>query len=458
MTLGLESDSVTETDKRIDPAIVDQSNGGRQMQDSASIRAEKIIRILKAEVVPALGCTEPASVALAAAIARQAATGTPLSLSVVVSSNVYKNALAVGIPGIKRTGVAIAAALGALGGEPDRKLEVLEKAAGFAAQAAGLVDAGKVAVTVDRRSGIFIDCQMQTDTGNSRCIIEGKHDHVVYLEVNGAIAIDETNQSAQGSSASDIQRGWLKQQRIRALLETVDAMPVDRLSFLLQGRDMNCAVARIGLASPTGLGVGYHTMKLNGKTMEGYVAAYTAAGADARMAGVSLPVMSSAGSGNHGLTAVLSVTAAAEWLKSTEEQLIRALTISHLVTIFIKSYTGSLTPVCGCAVAAGIGASSAIAYLLEGTREQIEGAIQNMCATVTGMICDGGKVGCSLKLHNAAYSAVTCARLAVATVVVPAGNGIVKRQVEQTIANLGAISDPGMAATDLVILDAMMAE
>jgi L-cysteine desulfidase len=414
---------------------------------------------LKSEVVPALGCTEPVAVALAAATARKAVGGKPVSMIVTVSSNVYKNALAVGIPGTDRTGVAIAAALGALGGDPDKKLEVLHGTAAVADDAAKMVDQQKILVKVDRRPGIFIDCQLETSQGSSRCIIEKKHDRIAYLEADGNVLIDQSMMSSDGTSTvSDIQRGWLKQQTIRFLIETIRKIPIKDLSFLLEGRDMNYAVARIGLESKTGMGVGYHSMKHNGNTFEGYVAATTAAGSDARMSGALLPVMSSAGSGNHGLTAVLAVAASAEWLKASESSLIQALAISHLVTIYIKSYTGSLTPVCGCAVAAGTGASAAIASLMDGTISQIEGAIQNMCANVTGMICDGGKVGCSLKLHNAAYSAVMCARLALEDVVVPANNGIIHKRVEKTIAHLGLISDPGMIATDQVILDAMMAE
>ena len=429
------------------------------MQESLAVCSQKIIKILKSEVVPALGCTEPVAVALAAAAARKAVGGLPVSMVVTVSSNVYKNALAVAIPGTDRTGVAIAAALGALGGDPDKKLEVLNGAAAVAEDAAKMVDRQRILVKVDRRPGIFIDCLLKTSQGSSRCIIENKHDRITYLEADGNVLVDQSMMSADGTSTfTDIQRGWLKQQTIRFLIETIRKIPVQDLSFLLEGRDMNCAVARIGLESKTGMGVGYHSMKHNGNTFEGYVAATTAAGSDARMSGALLPVMSSAGSGNHGLTAVLAVAASAEWLKASESSLIRALAISHLITIYIKSYTGSLTPVCGCAVAAGTGASAGIASLLNGTISQIEGAIQNMCANVTGMICDGGKVGCSLKLHNAAYSAVMCARLALEDVVVPASNGIIHKRVEKTIAHLGLISDPGMIATDQVILDAMMAE
>ena len=428
------------------------------MKEMNSVRSEKIVQILHNEVKPALGCTEPVAVALAAATARKAAGEVPVAITIIVSSNVYKNALSVGIPGINRTGVAIAAALGALGGDPDKKLEVLADITSDAAQAAAFVDLGNVKVSVDRRPGIFIDCQLQTREHHSRCIIEGRHDQIVYLEVDGRILQDTSNQiSRSDHSTADVQRGWLKQQSLTDLFESLLDMPLEYLSFLLEGRDMNCAIAKPALENPIGMGVGYHLMKLNGQSMEGYVAAFTAAGSDARMAGISKPVMSSAGSGNHGLTAVLSVTAAAEWLRKSEEKLIRALAISHLITVYIKCHTGSLTPVCGCAVAAGTGASAAITYLLGGTIQQIKGAIQNMSANITGMICDGGKVGCSLKLHNATFSAVTCARLSMADVVVPPGNGIIHPQVEQTIANLGTISDPGMIATDQVILDVMIA-
>ncbi|MFA6669737.1 MAG: L-serine ammonia-lyase, iron-sulfur-dependent, subunit alpha, partial [Bacillota bacterium] len=374
-----------------------------------------IIEILHREVVPALGCTEPAAVALAVANARRAVGGEPKKISVKVSSNIYKNGVAVGIPGIDRVGIDVAAALGAVAGQADRGLEVLESVDKVGADTAiGLVDRKAVKVEVLDRPGVYVDCRLETDSGTGRCVIEDGHTIIVLVEANGKTILKrDGNKKNSGNEL----RAWLQTMRIAQLVDLIRGIPYEKISFMLDGRDMNLAVAAKGLKEKTGMGVGYSMYNSIKKgvlsnDLHNYAAALTAAGADVRMAGVKMAGMSSAGSGNHGITAILPVTAVAERIKATEEELARALALSHIVTIYIKSYTGKLSALCGCAVAAAIGASCGIAFLYGADNRQIEGAIKNMVANITGMICDGGKVGCALKLSTAAYAALQSAILA----------------------------------------------
>ncbi len=421
---------------------------------------KKLVELLKKEVTPALGCTEPVAVALAAANAVQAVGGQPDEIYVKVSTNIYKNAMAVGIPGIDRVGTDVAAALGAMTGQADKGLEVLDNAGGEGTgKALELVDSGKVHVELLDRTGVYVDCQVDTDKGRGRCVVEDGHTNIVLVEANGEIL--RRGEKLDKQSASEELNKWLKERKISEILDMVKDIPYDEIEFLLEGRDMNLNIANMGLKDKIGMGIGYTTGKLMEKGImsndwTGYAAALTAAGADVRMAGIKMPVMSSAGSGNHGLTAILPVVAVAEKNGIDDQRLARALALSHLITVYVKSYTGKLSPLCGCAVAAGIGASSAIAFMLGAGNGQIEGAIKNVVANVTGLICDGGKVGCALKLSTAAYAAVQSAILAMEGSIVPGDNGIVHSSVERTIQNLGKISYPGMMETDSVILNVML--
>lgn len=420
----------------------------------------KLVQILKKEVVPALGCTEPVAVALAAANAAKAAGGQPLEIFVKASNNVYKNGMSVGIPGVDRVGIDVAAALGAFGGNPGKGLEVLEDIDDLSRERAlALVDGGKVKVEVRDRIGVFVDCLVQADKGTGRCVIEGGHTNIVLIEANGKV-IEKAGNSEKKENHSKLMR-WLQGKKVSEIADMVRDIPYQDISFMLDGRDMNLAVARKGLQEKVGMGVGYNMYRLMEKGVLSsdtgeYAAALTAAGADVRMAGVRMPVMSSAGSGNHGLTAILPVVAVAEKTGADDRMLARALALSHLVTVYIKSYTGKLSALCGCAVAAAIGASAGIALLMRGSNKQIEGAIKNMVANVTGMICDGGKVGCALKLSTAASAAYQSVLLAMEGSVVPCDNGIIHCTVEKTIQNLGKVSYPGMLETDKVILEVMV--
>ena len=247
---------------------------------------------------------------------------------------------------------------------------------------------------------------------------------------------------------------------IKELVENIEKLNFEDIKFLLDGISMNEEIAKVGLEGKVGIGVGYGMKKsmeegLLGDDLMNQAMMITAAASDARMAGVKMPVMSSNGSGNHGLTAILPIVAYNKKFPKTEEELAKALAISHLVTAYVKNFTGRLSAVCGCGVAASTGATAAISWLMSKDINQIEGAIENMVANLSGMICDGAKAGCALKLASAASAAVQSAIIAKQGCYVPPMNGIVGSRVEQSIKNLGKVSDKGMSTTDKVIINVM---
>lgn len=410
-----------------------------------------------------MGCTEPGAVALAAAYAREALKEeTVKRIKVTVNANVYKNGVAVGIPGTGETGFFIAAALGVIKGHPERQLAVLadvlprelEKAREMVAQ-------NIIEVQVDEeKESLWIQVRLETDRGWSQAVIAEKHTQVISIQRNGEELFSQGSlQEGEGLDHRQVLKG--DDLRIVHLVEAVEAMPLEQLEFLFAGVEMNLLAAKAGIEKRLGMGIGavYDEMVDNGlmsKDLVNYAKILTAAAADARMSGESVAVMSSAGSGNHGITVILPVYAVADKLGAPREKLLRAVALSHLITVYIKIYTGSLSALCGCAVAAATGATAAITWLMGGQITQMEAAMKNLIANLTGMICDGGKVGCALKLSTAAATAVESSLLAQKNIVVPDTNGIIADGIEQTIRNLGKISNPGMIVTDKVILDVML--
>lgn len=425
-----------------------------------------IVDILKTEVLPTMGCTEPGAVALAAAYASKALGSTVQisSVEVAVNGNVYKNGTAVGIPGTGETGLHIAAALGAIKKQPESQLAVLaDITQAELAEARAMLKHEVVTVKVDEgKTGLSVRVRINAGPDWAEAIIADKHTNLVRLERNGhcVFSLDQAA-AAQYKDYRQTLRG--NDITIKDIIESIETMPFNDLAFMLEGVDMNVMAAQTGLSKRLGLGIGalYHDMVTDGRLSDdvvNYAKMLTAAAADARMSGENVPVMSSAGSGNHGLTVILPVYAAAQKIGVSSEIVARAVAISHLVTVYIKLHTGNLSALCGCAVAAATGASAAIAWLMGGTIKQIEWSMKNVIANLSGMICDGGKVGCALKLSTAAGVAVEGALLAQNNIVVPDTNGIIGTTIEQTIKNLGQISSPGMAFTDKVILDIMLAK
>jgi L-cysteine desulfidase len=425
--------------------------------------------ILKMEVAPALGCTEPVAIALGAAAARALLPDKTIgSIEVSVDPNIYKNGLAVTIPGTEGlVGLETAAAVGALGGDPALKLEVLEPIDDeVVAQARELIKSGKVKIKLlSERKGLYIKTRIKNGENTAESVIRDLHDNVVSLKINGQNVKDSPllskNVKKKGKKSLASLEAWLKDLKLKDLLELVDNLDRDDMNFLEEGVRYNLRLAENGLKHGQGLGVGKTLERLvrQGLIKKDMILAarmLTSAAADARMAGVKLPAMSSAGSGNHGLTAVLPIKAVEDYVECDQDTLLRAIGLSHIITAYVKAHTGRLSAVCGCSIAAGAGAAAGVAYLLAGDIQHIAGAIKNLTEDLAGVICDGAKGGCALKLATAAGTAVQSALFSLQGVNVMATDGIIGASPEKTMQNIGTLSTQGMIETDRTILKIMI--
>lgn len=315
---------------------------------------------------------------------------------------------------------------------------------------------------LETKEKVVIDVRLEGKNNTSRVIIKTKHDNFVFLQANDLVLLDEVDGFAEKAEVQTEEKkeNIMDTITIQELIENVENMNLEDIKFLLDGISMNMDMAKYGLENEIGIGVGRGIKEsieegLLGDGIMTEAMLLTAAASDARMGGAKLPVMSSNGSGNHGLTAILPIVAYSLKYPQSDEKMAKALAISHLVTAYVKNFTGRLSAVCGCGVAASTGASAGISWLMDGNINHIYGAIENMIADLSGMICDGAKAGCALKLSSAASAAVQSAVIAKQGYSVPALNGIVGTRVEQSIQNLGKVSDRGMQVTDEIILDVM---
>jgi L-cysteine desulfidase len=426
--------------------------------------------ILTLQVAPALGCTEPVAIALGAAAAASLLGVHKIdAIEVSVDPNIYKNGLAVSIPGTGGlSGLDMAAAIGACAGNPALKLEVLESVDETAVPGAKkMIKEGRVKVNLlaDHR-GLHIKTRVTAGSDYAESLIRDLHDNIVSLSLNGQPVTDNPllSKSVAGQTDSSVSalEIWLKTRSLGQLIELLDDLDSDDLAFLQSGVDANMALADYGLKFGPGLGIGLALerlarQKLVTRDMILEARILASAAADARMAGVKLPAMSSSGSGNHGLTAILPIWAVKKWVDCTGITTLKAIGLSHLITAYVKAHTGRLTAICGCSVAAGAGAAAGVAYLLGGDQRQIAGAIKNLIMDLAGVICDGAKGGCALKLATAAGTAVQSALFALQGVNVSSGDdGIAGLSPEQTMRNVGTLSTEGMIETDRTILQIML--
>jgi L-cysteine desulfidase len=427
---------------------------------------------LALEVSPALGCTEPVAVALAASAAAGLLPSRSLEhIRITVDGNVFKNGLAVMIPGTGgKRGLDLASALGAVAGDPSRFMQVLDGIERSQVdQAAGMVDSGRVEVDLDpAQQGLFIQAEVSAGADTARAVIQGAHDSIISLTLNGREISDspllaQPQDTGSTSAHHDVRHleAWLREQSLSSLLMLLDQVDDEDLATLRLGVDMNRKLAEYGLDHAPGLGVGHALSalaedKLLAPDMLLAAKIQTAAAADARMAGAGLPAMSSAGSGNNGLTAILPIWAAGKFMDCSENALLRAIGLSHLITAYIKTYTGRLSAVCSCSLAAGAGSAAGLAFALGGDEPCITRAINNVIEDLGGVLCDGAKTGCALKLATAAGSAVQAALLAHRGVGAVPVEGILGQTPEQSIDHLGRICREGMTQTGATILDIML--
>ncbi len=420
---------------------------------------QMMIEILNNEVRPAMGCTEPVAVILGAAKARML-LGVDFvdSIDVKVSPNFYKNGLSVGIPQTDQVGLDMASAIGAAGGNADLGLEILSSVdEEIVDQAKAYLSQGIVKVSVaDTDEKVLVDVTVKADGKTAQAIIRGHHDAFVYLRKQDEVLkhIEKVE-----STAHDPYEAFFDLS-IKEMITLVESMQTQDLAFLKEGIDMNLSVADAGMKEALGMGVGHAVKRqiedgLLENNLQNKAMLLTASASDARMSGITAPVMSSNGSGNNGLTAILPIAAYAQMHDVSEDQLVKALAISHLLNTYMKHFIGRLSAICSCAVSAATGSGSAITWLEGGSYKEIEDTIQNMIGNLSGLICDGAKDSCALKLATAASTGVQMSNMARYGVVVPARNGIVASRVENSIRNLGRVASEGMGMTDQVILHVM---
>lgn len=419
-----------------------------------SSRQDQLIALIQEQIRPAVGCTEPGAAAYAAAVAAQTLGETPERLTVSVSRNILKNAMGVGIPGTDMVGLPIAVALGALCGDAGAGLAVLHNITDEdVAQAQKLVDAQGVQVCLsDHPQKLYIDVLAEAGEHSARTVIAGTHTNIIRIEKDGQCI--STGDGAEESGAA----GAGAELSLKEIDDFVRSVSSEKLNFLRECIDMNSAISQEGLEHPYGLGIGqsiYETLPEN-NSEENYALAVTCAAADARMGGCTLPVMSSCGSGNQGLTATLPVIAVARKRGLSEEDTFRALAYSLLVTIHVKQHLGKLSALCACSVGASIGTACALTYLDGGTLQQIGHCVDNVVADVSGVICDGAKAGCALKIATGVSSAFRGAMLAMKNRNASALDGIVGHDPEASVDNLGNLCNTGMLDTDRVILDMLV--
>ena len=416
----------------------------------------RIIDLINREVVPAIGCTEPIAVALCTARAAETLGAGPERIAVRLSANILKNAMGVGIPGTGMIGLPIAVALGALIGRSEYRLEVLRDVTPEAVER-GREMIGRRCISIGLKEGVceklYIEAEVEAAGHRAVAVIAGGHTDFVFVSRDGEVLFDKRTPAGCDEEAGEVPL------TLARVWDFAMTSLVEELRFILETRRLNMAAAERSLAGEYGHCVGRtlrcdRERKVMGDSLFTRILSYTSAACDARMAGAMIPVMSNSGSGNQGIAATLPVAVYADEVHASEEQTIRALALSHLTVIYIKQSLGRLSALCGCVVAA-TGSSCGITYLMGGGYEQAAAAVKNMIANLTGMICDGAKPSCAMKLTSGVSTAVLSAMMAMDGRCVSSVEGIIEEDVDRCIRNLTAIGREGMDETDRLVLRIM---
>ena len=433
-------------------------------------RHSEIIELIRKEVKPALGCTEPIAVALAAAKAVEILeersnvsmrNDKELRIDVQVSANILKNGMGVGIPGTGMVGLFIAAALGAVCGKSSYGLEVLQDFDEVSInKAKELVSKKYVRINLaETNKKLYIKAMVesaQIPGHQATAVIEDDHDNIAEIWYDNSLLASSHRETAEEPQKCTLDYGLT----VKEIFDFAQSVPYEDIEFVLESRSLNLTLAEEGLRGKYGLRVGWAISLESSKEVFGddflsYAMSMTAAASDARMAGCTLPAMSNSGSGNQGITATMPIIAYSQKYPVSEEKLARALTISHLIAIHIKGYLGKLSALCGCVIAS-TGAACGLIYLRGGSYEQMCYSIKNMIGNITGMVCDGAKEGCAMKVASGVSSALQSAVLAMGGICISPEDGIIEEDIEKPIRNLGRTGSVGMQSTDNMILDIMV--
>ena len=418
---------------------------------------ELYLKTLKKEVVPSEGCTEPIAIAYAASIAAEHLKGEIKEVNIYLSKNVIKNALGVGIPGTGGVGIEIAAALGISIQKSYKKLTILSNfTEDELKKAKEIVDKNIINIKQkNTNKALYIEVELLAETSKSKVIIEDTHTNVTLIECDDEIIMDNNSEVSE-----DLEEDY-KLFKIADIYNFAKEADFDDIKFILESAKMNEKVSEEGLKGDYGLQVGSKIIQkgnfnLFSNDASNKIIAASAAASDARMDGCAMPIMTTAGSGNQGIACSIPVAQTARLLDKSEEELARALVLSNLVTIRIKKHMGRLSPLCGAGIAGATGASCGITYLLGGDLENINYCINNMISDLSGMICDGAKETCALKIATGTNAAIQCANLAINGISATANDGIVAKDVEETIESIETLIQNGFKNVDDTILNIML--
>ena len=421
---------------------------------------EQLLELLKKDVVPALGCTEPVCVALCAAKAATLLEKTPATITVEVNPGIYKNAMSAGIPGCTKVGIPWAAAIGANLKNPEKGLQLLEDITPEILTAAeALIDGKAVTVTPKNdEQSIYVKCTLRADDEQVVCITRNAHTNIVFLSRNGEILLNTAPQSSGGSGDPLVDA--LQEMTIAGIRQLVCEATEEELAFLQNGIEMNETLAAYSEANPIGIGLAEvlrspASGNLLGSSLVNKITYAVTSAAESRLDGCPFPTMSSSGAGTKGLVVILPISETAKAIGADRLATLRAIALGHLVNRYINAYVGKLSPMCSCVMCSSTAAACGIAFLLGANDEQIGFSIRNMTGTVTGMICDGGKVGCALKVATGSFAALSSALHAVNGVALRVTDGICAETPEQCICNMASIGLNGMKDADQEILRLM---
>lgn len=424
---------------------------------------ESIECILKNMIKPAVGCTDPASIALVTCAATSVIPDDIKKIELFLSQSVYKNGMHVGIPNSSKIGHRAAASLGASVKDYSSGMRILENISDKEKEYADkLLSNGLIKVNLaDVDENIYLECIVESVKNSSRAVIKGIYDNLVLIEVNGETIYSKKDDNLLITSSNGEKNFFTSS--IEDIINEIEKLEFTAISHLLEGFEMNKTAAEIGMREKWGIGVGY-ALNLNmekgiiAKDLPNLAMVMTAAATDVRMGGAVIPMMASNGSGNHGLAVILPIVAYSQLYETDDVSLAKAIAIGHVLTGYIKHYLFTGSPLCGSSIAAATAAGCAIIWLLGGDYTHMQGVINNMLANLTGVVCDGAKPGCSFKMGTSVAASVQSAIIAMDGFYARGNNGIVTGSAEENIINLGIFSKEGMCNSDSTVIDIVMSK